>query len=145
MKKLSKQCVAGILLVFLLVSACTPAAYAASNVPDTPGSGVITPFYEGVSTIQCSLSIAGTTASLRVSVDTKLRYRHETTVTLQRKVGPLYFKVNEWSLDGDGYDVLSKNETVSSGTYRVKAVIKVYDSGNSLVETITQYSSLESC
>lgn len=145
MKKLSKQCVVGVLLVFFLVSACMPATYAASYGTDTPGSSVITPFYEGISTIQCSLSIDDSTASLRVSVDTKLKYRHETTVTLQQKVGPLYLKVNEWSLEGDGYDVLSKKETVSSGTYRVKAVINIYNSENSLVETITKYSSLESC
>ena len=100
----------------------------------------IQPRYEYTSNCTASIGIsnnkANCTATLQgYSNTTKI----EITMTLQKKSLLWWSKVDSWSTTVNGFiGSLSKSSSISSGTYRTKAVFKVYNGSNS--ESITIYS-----
>lgn len=68
----------------------------------------------------------------------------EVTMTLQKKTALWWPDVISWSTTYNNYYMnLSRSESVSSGTYRVKAEFKVYNGSKS--ETVTVYSGEDKC
>ena len=77
--------------------------------------------------------ISGTTAKIVI------------TLTLQKKNGSSWNKYSSWTKTFNSWYAIYSNskESLSSGTYRVKTVAKVYN--GSAYETITIYSKTASC
>ncbi|WP_410068679.1 hypothetical protein [Ruminococcus sp.] len=67
------------------------------------------------------------------------------TQTLQKKNGSSWNKYSSWTKTFNSWYAIYSNskESLSSGTYRVKTVAKVYN--GSAYETITIYSKTVSC
>ena len=78
----------------------------------------------------CSTEVKGKTGTTKITV----------SMELQRKVKGSWVTFRSWSSSKNARTfTLTKSETVSRGTYRVKSVVNVYKGSKS--ETITKYSS----
>ena len=114
--------------------------------PETPVE-LILEEYQYTSSISSSLYISNNTASCESTVIgfSGLATRVEITQTLQKKSGNSWNFYTSWVKNYyTWYGMLTTTKSgLSSGTYRLKTVAKVY-SGNSY-ETITIYSNTETC
>ena len=114
--------------------------------PETPVE-LILEEYQYTSSISSSLYISNNTASCESTVIgfSGLATRVEITQTLQKKSGNSWNFYTSWVKNYyTWYGMLTTTKSgLSSGTYRLKTVAKVY-SGNSY-ETITIYSNTASC
>lgn len=73
-------------------------------------------------------------------------YSLSVTLTLQKKSGANWNNIISWSGTGNGFTGVVLNKTksgLSSGTYRCKAYVRVYDSNGIFVESTNVYS--QSC
>ena len=142
MKKLIAASVAALLMTVSSVNTVLIPANAAV-VEDN----LVAPCYSYTESVTSSISISGTTATMtsRVSGGSSVTKVYITQY-LQKKSG------SSWSQVGAGHtgvyystDATMQNKvtSLSSGTYRVKTVFKVF-SGTSY-ETVTDYSSTTSC
>lgn len=115
--------------------------------PESPVEPGIIEEYQYTHSISSSLYISNNTASCESLVVgfSNLVTRIEITQTLQKKSGNSWNFYTSWVKNYyNTYGHLSTTKTgLSSGTYRLKTVAKVY-SGNSY-ETITVYSSTRTC
>ena len=115
--------------------------------PETPVEPGIIEEYQYTSSISSSLYISNNTASCESTVIgfSGLATRVEITQTLQKKSGNSWNFYTSWVKNyNNWYGILSTTKTgLSSGTYRLKTVAKVYSGNN--YETITVYSSTRTC
>ena len=115
--------------------------------PEIPVEPEIVEEYQYTSSISSSLYISNKSASCQSTVygfsnmATKVNITH----TLQKKSGSSWNFVTSWTKNfNTWYGILTTSKSnLSSGTYRLKTVAKVYK-GNSY-ETITVYSNTYSC
>ena len=130
-----------------LLSFNTILVVSADPDPETPVEPGIIEEYQYTSSINSDLSISNNTATCRSTVIgfSNTATRVEITQTLQKKSGNSWNFYTSWVKNyNNWYGILSTTKTgLSSGTYRLKTVAKVY-SGNSY-ETITVYSSTRTC
>ncbi len=102
----------------------------------------IQPLYDYTASHVTNLTISGGTASCKASLTgySGTTSKIEITMTLQKKTLLWWSNVESWTgTYNTYYGSLTKSKAVDSGTYRVKAVYKVYSGSKS--ETITGYSA----
>ena len=103
--------------------------------------------YQYTANITSVMSISNNTASCKSNVRgfSGLATKVVVTQTLQKKSGNSWTNVTSWSKTFNSWLAIytTTKSSLSSGTYRLKTVAKVY-SGNSY-ETITVYSKTASC
>ena len=130
-----------------LLSFNTILVVSADPDPETPVEPGIIEEYQYTSSINSDLSISNNTATCRSTVIgfSNTATRVEITQTLQKKSGNSWNFYTSWVKNYyTWYGMLTTTKSgLSSGTYRLKTVAKVY-SGNSY-ETITVYSSTRTC
>lgn len=121
-------------------------AYAEPNM-DTPVDEVIIEEYQYTSRLNSDVSISNNTASCKSTVYgfSGLTTKVVITQTLQKKSGNTWINVTSWSKTFNTWFAIYGNtkSSLSSGTYRLKTVAKVYSGNN--YETITVYSRTASC
>lgn len=135
------------LVLAALLALNTSFMVSADPVPETPAEPEIIEEYQYTSSISSNLYISNNTATCESKVIgfSNTVTRIEITQTLQKKSGNSWNFYTSWVKNYyNWYGILSTTKTgLSSGTYRLKTVAKVY-SGNSY-ETITIYSSTRTC
>lgn len=134
------------LLIVMILAFSMPALAAETNAL-TPQDPVIEPNYVGLQTVTAGLSISNGVATCKGSAKARYtNYSLDLTMQLQKKTGTTWSKVSEWTGSGVGVLGVSLNKTKSgltSGSYRVKVTVKVYNASGSLIETPTIYSSIK--
>lgn len=138
-------------LASILALACClgTSAVALAEAPDVPNPPqTVSPRYATTNTVSGILSISGSTATLKSTVNgksgtTKITVTH----VLQKKSGSRYSDVPGTSVtDTDSGDmmILKSTSSVSKGqTYRVKTTAKITGSGGT--DTVTKYSAAVTC
>ena len=115
--------------------------------PETPAEPGIIEEYQYTSSISSDLSISGNTATCRSTVIgySNTATRVEITQTLQKKSGNSWNFYTSWVKNYyTWYGILQTTKSgLSSGTYRLKTVARIYSGNN--YETITFYSYTASC
>lgn len=100
--------------------------------------------YIGLSRATTNLSLSNNTANCKAVAYAKTSgYTLYVTLSLQKKSGTSWNYVTSWIGVGSGFSGVVLNKTKSgltSGTYRCKAYVRVYDSNGSYVESTTVYS-----
>ena len=103
--------------------------------------------YSYTDKISSDMSISNNTATCKSVVrgDTSLATKIVITQTLQKKNGNSWTYVTSWSKTYNTWYAIytTSKSSLSSGTYRLKTVAKVYSGNN--YETITVYSYTASC
>ena len=103
--------------------------------------------YSYTDKISSDMSISNNTATCKSVVrgDTSLATKIVITQTLQKKNGNSWTYVTSWSKTFNTWYAIytTSKSSLSSGTYRLKTVAKVYSGNN--YETITVYSGTASC
>lgn len=103
--------------------------------------------YSYTDKISYDMSISNNTATCKSVVrgDTSLATKIVITQTLQKKNGNSWTYVTSWSKTYNTWYAIytTSKSSLSSGTYRLKTVAKVYSGNN--YETITVYSRTASC
>ena len=103
--------------------------------------------YSYTDKISSDMSISNNTATCKSVVrgDTSLATKIVITQTLQKKNGNSWTYVTSWSKTFNTWYAIytTSKSSLSSGTYRLKTVAKVYSGNN--YETITVYSRTASC
>lgn len=135
-----------ILLSFVMSLGIGISAYALPE-EETPIDIGFVDEYSYTDKISSDMSISNKTATCKSVVrgDTSLATKIVITQTLQKKSGNSWTYVTSWSKTFNSWLAIytTSKSSLSSGTYRLKTVAKVY-SGNSY-ETITVYSRTASC
>ena len=140
-----KKLVSIVFSVILLISIITP-AYAEEL--DTPVEDPIIEEYQGIRYITSDISISGSSATCYGVVDGRSSYSYNMTVYLQKLSGSNWNSIASWSATGSGNLGVSLTKTKSgltSGTYRCKVYVSVYDSNGQFVESATVCSRSSSC
>jgi len=132
-----KRVLAAVLCWMLIACLAAPTALAAQTQPNEQEAESSTTRFARILIYEVDLSISSaglTTSYSRV----KLLHSTDTlalTIELQRQNGSKWDLVNSWSTTGSGTVSIEKGWYVSSGTYRMQATAKVYNSSGTLVET----------
>lgn len=132
-----KKLVSIVFSVILLISIITP-AYAEEL--DTPVEDPIIEEYQGIRYITSDISISGSSATCYGVVDGRSSYSYSMTVYLQKLSGSNWNSIASWSATGSGNLGVSLTKTkngLTSGTYRCKVYVSVYDSNGQFVESAT--------
>ena len=135
-----------ILLSLLMATGMCITAFAEPG-EETPIDIEIIEEYQYTNSISSDMSISNNTASCKSVVRgfSGLATKVVIKQTLQKKSGNSWINVTSWNKTFNSWLAIytTSKSSLSSGTYRLKTVAKVY-SGNSY-ETITVYSSTASC
>lgn len=135
-----KKCFAIVLTILLLISSI---GVTSADVTDTE-ENIILDRYIGLFKAYTTLSIASGTANCSgVGKAKTSNYTLSLTLSLQKKSGTSWNTIISWSGTGSGINGIVLNKTksgLSSGTYRCKAYVRVYDSNGVFVESTTVYS-----
>lgn len=133
-------------LLMVLVMAFSLSAVTYAEVPtagiekpefEEPG---ITPQYQYAKECSATLSISGGTAYCSAKANGSSVTKVQITMTLQKKTLLWWSDKSEWTTTVNSSTALfEKTASAGSGTYRVKAVCKVYSGSAS--ESITVYSA----
>lgn len=130
-----------IALIFSMLLSMT--VMASANDLEPPESPIDPDPYQYTDYAYATCNISGGTATSGVVVSGKSTVTKITaTYTLQKKSGNTWTPVSgaNWSKTVNGKTLsASSSKSVSHGTYRTKAVIKVYSGAN--YETITKFSA----
>lgn len=98
----------------------------------------------GLSQVSASLIITNNTAKCKATAfANSSEYKLYVTLSLQKKSGNTWNNIANWSKSGSGVTgvVLSKTKSgLTSGTYRCKTYVRVYDSNGNYVESTTEFS-----
>lgn len=135
-----KKTITVILSMFILFSFLTVAT------ADSPySSESVTSYrYIGLYNASTNLSITGNTARCNGSAFAKSpNYSLKVTLSLQKSMNGSWSTIVSWKGTGTGYVGVVLSETssgLSSGTYRCKMYVRVYDSNGIFVESSTVFS-----
>ncbi|WP_368294542.1 hypothetical protein [Dehalobacter sp. TBBPA1] len=134
----------GFILLMAIFSAVPAYAAIDENNISTQGSGTISPLFTYILQLNVGLNIdsSGKAACMGdVSLYSGTN-RVDLTVQLQKFNGSSWSAIKTWTSSGVGMPgtTILQNYYVVSGTYRVSATAKVYNSSGTLLETVTAYS-----
>ena len=119
----------------------------AEPVVDSPIDEIVIEGYQYTSRLSSDLTFSGKTATCNSTVYgfSGITTKIVITQTLQRQSSSSWTYVTSWSKTFNSWYGFYGNtrSSLSSGTYRLKTVAKVYSGSN--YETITIYSSSVSC
>lgn len=113
-----------ILFFFItLTLSFTHTTYAAVN------TDIIRPLYVTILKANSEIEITNNTASVKTSVTSKKQCKLSITMSLQRKSGTSWKTLKTWTASKENARTLtlSKEYSVNSGTYRVKATVSAGD------------------
>ncbi|NBJ16528.1 MAG: hypothetical protein FNP40_13395 [Dehalobacter sp. 4CP] len=133
------------LIVLMAIFSAVP-AYAAidGKSVSTQGSGTVSPLFTYILQLNVGLEIdsSGKAACLGKATLYSGTNRVDLTVQLQKFTGSSWSAIKTWTSSGVGMSgtTILQNYYVVSGTYRVSATAKVYNSSGNLLETATAYS-----
>ena len=131
---------AAILCAFCMIASVGTSAMAVAEVePDEVVSAIeIQPRYTYADYVDAYLDVSGGTAYVDAEAAGKSNVNSiRMTVTLQKKSGSSWTSVRSWTeSDSSDFVSLSKEASVSSGTYRVRVTATFNNS-----ETVTAYSN----
>lgn len=131
-----------LLALTFVLAVCIPLNAFAEPEVETRDEYEIAPCYLYTSSITTTISIKDKTASCvsKVYGYSTIATRVEITQTLEKKNGSDWDTKATWTGSADNwYCILTNTKgSLTSGTYRVKTVTKVYKGSNS--ETLTAYS-----
>ena len=86
----------------------------------------ITPTYEIAGAIDSLFQITNNVAKLSISINAPASKKVSIKMVLQMKSGGSWIKVQKWTKEGMGTQILTKSTTVTKGkTYRMKCVVNV--------------------
>lgn len=86
----------------------------------------IVPAYEITGDVKPSFSIASNEAKLSIIASAPSSKKVSIKMVLQMKSGDSWIKVQKWTKEGMGTQILTKSATVTKGkTYRMKCVVNV--------------------
>lgn len=130
-----------ILMAFCLCFVATIESFATDNAKeDSRQESVIHPRYANIKSAVVVLGKNGKKLMPTVNVTSHKVMNISVTMYLEKNSGGGWTSINSWSASKTGGSCsLSKTQTVTSGIYRVKAVI------NCGGEKITKYSSTVTC
>ena len=135
-----------LLISFVMTCGCSIAAYAEPQT-SSPVDSEFTEDYKYTLNISNSMSISNKTASCMSTVmgSSSKATKIVVTQTLEKKSGGSWTRVTSWTKTFNTYAAIysTSKSSLSSGTYRLKTVAKVYK--GSAYETITIYSKTASC
>lgn len=116
-----------VLSSFVVGGQCVQELYAAENV--------VSPCYVTLASASAGLSISGSTATAKTTVETKKESTIKIKMHLKKKVGTSWEIVQTWnsSVTNSMDSILKKSCAISSGTYRVYSIITV--DGEEVVRT----------
>lgn len=100
----------------------------AAELPETEQKQMemITPRYEEINDIQMIFNISGTTSNMKLKVICPSSKTVSMKMVLQRKDGNSWNKVQKWTQNGRGTQILTKSMAVVKGKkYRVKYTVTV--------------------
>ena len=122
-------------IISVVIVLCLSLTAFAEPELQTPSDDDISVCYLYTDKISGTLSISNKAATCKIVI----------TQTLQKKNGSSWNKYSSWTKTFNSWYAIYSNskESLSSGTYRVKTVAKVYN--GSAYETITIYSKTVSC
>ncbi len=107
-------------------------------------NGLMEERFIALSQASASLSISNNTAKCKAfAYANSSEYHLYVTLSLQKMNGNTWSTIASWIGSGSGITgvVLNKSRSgLSSGTYRCKAYVRVYDSHGAFVESTTVYS-----
>lgn len=84
----------------------------------------ISPRYEEIDKLKTLFDISGTTANMAVNVSCSSSKKISIKIVFQRKDGDSWTKVQQWTKEGTGSQILSKSMTVTKGKkYRMKYTV----------------------
>lgn len=87
---------------------------------------VITPRYKEINDMQMIFNISGTTANMKLKVICPSSKTVSMEMVLQRKDGDSWNKVQKWTREGKGTQILTKSMAVTKGKkYRMKYTVTV--------------------
>ena len=137
-----KKCFAIVLTILLLISSI--GVTSADGIDSE--ENIILDRYIGLFKTYATLSMSSGTASCTGVAKAKTsNYSLSLTLSLQKKSGTSWNTIISWSGTGSGISGIILNKTksgLSSGTYRCKAYVRVYDSNGLFVESTTVYSQI---
>lgn len=125
--------------MFLVISAFIGIPLTQSAVAVTIADSKLSPCALYITQSKAELTFSDSTATIFAFVKSTPGRSTKATIkaTLQKYSNGMWTNVQNWSNSSSSYSViLSKTKTVSFGTYRVKAVIKVYQNGSWESKTI---------
>ena len=133
MFKKSIICFMAIIFVLLTMSL--------SYASDTGSGAAIEPNYDNAISATSTITISGGAATIKSTLTGKPGVtKIKCTMTLQKNSSGTWNNVQSWSKEVNATTLsFKKTYSVSHGTYRSKAVFKVYKGAS--CETITKYSS----
>ena len=130
------------ILALALCACVLLAAPAYAVAVQTPGN-VVSPCYVLIKTAKADLSISGDTATISASVTGNVSSvdKAEIEAELQVKDGTRWRYCGDWSVSKNSYraSLSESRDVVAGNTYRVKAVVTVWNGSQSESQTI--YSS----
>jgi hypothetical protein len=132
-----KKLVSIVFSVILIFSVIAP-AYAEDL--ETPVEDPIIEEYQGIRYITADISISGSSATCYGVVDGRSSYSYSMTVYLQKLSGSNWNSIASWSATGSGnlgVSLTKAKNGLTSGTYRCKVYVSVYDSNGQFVESAT--------
>ncbi len=131
-------------LLAMVVTVCMLTTSGAVLAAENSG---IQPRLTGVRTLGASLAV-NTFGRASCSADCDLRTGYTGTLTMelqQSEDGLFWETIKTWSDSVSGVSELYKIHYVASGYYyNVVATVDVYDSAGTFIESVTEYSSVES-
>lgn len=131
------------ILSLILVFSILSFSVAENHTVDTHVSA-IEERYIGLRRVTSQLAISNNTANCKATAYAiNSSYSLYVTMSLQKQTGANWNTVISWSGSGSGFAGVVLNKTksgLSSGTYRCKAYVRVYDSNGTFVESTTIYS-----
>ncbi len=140
-----KKLISIVVITILLFSIIVP-TYAEELEP--PVDDPIFEEFQGMRTVTASLEISGSIATCHSKLTGKSSYSYFLTMSLQRQNGSSWSTVISWTGSGtgiNGIDIIKTKSGLSSGTYRCKVYVSVYDSNDQFIESTTVYSRSSSC
>ncbi len=140
-----KKQISILIIAILLFSIIVP-AYAEELEP--PIDNPVIEEFQGMRSVTASLEISGSTATCHSKLTGKSSYSYCLTMSLQKQNGSSWSTVVSWSETGAGINGINLTKVksgLSSGIYRCKVSVSVYDSNNQQVESTTAYSTSLSC
>lgn len=144
------KAMAMIALIFVMACALTPASASAAsssadyvdNLPlsETRNVPDVTLYALSGNSATVIIRVTGGKVEGGVSLTIRQGHRWSTTLTLQRQEADHSWSSVTSTASSNTETSLSKS--VSVGSYRFKAVVKIYDSNGKLIDSITRYSQI---
>lgn len=127
-----RKCMLSLVVVILLLLGAVGAC----------ADGEISLFYVRAQSVVATLTVSGNSATCKGTVaSTNSSDQISMTMTLKKKSGSSWTKIDSWTGSDKGTLILSKKKTLTTGTYKVFVTAKIKDSNGNLLEAVNKEST----